>query len=101
MELAQAAEMGQELCGPHPEALFSAFRALGASTTCSKEAFKQLAVGHENGLTEQDVEDLFALAGVPNTQRVATRSLMKALTDCICQPKANLHRGVLGQRQFL
>lgn len=112
-ELMQAAELRQELCGPHPEALQSAFRALGASTTCAKaprrgghlgwqEAFKQLATGHEGGLSEADVEDLFALAGVPATQRsVATQSLMKGLTDCICQPKANLHRGVLGQRHFL
>lgn len=102
-ELINAADLGQDLCGPHPEALQSAFRALGAQSTCSKDCFKQLATGHEGGLTEADVEDLFALCGVPATQRQApTSALMSGLVDCICQPKAHLHRGVLGHtRHFL
>ena len=41
------------------------------------------------------------LCGVPATQRQApTSALMSGLVDCICQPKAHLHRGVLGHAPF-
>lgn len=100
-ELINAAELGQDLCGPHPEALQSAFKALGAASSCSKDLFKQLATGHDSGLTESDVEDLFSLCGVPVSHRqVPTSTLMRGLVDCICQPKANLHKGVLGHRHL-
>eukprot|EP00438_Fugacium_kawagutii_P029537 Skav210208 [mRNA] locus=scaffold440:9816:31269:- [translate_table: standard] len=76
-ELINAADLGQDLCGPHPEAaassvaalswlvrlavqaLQSAFRALGASTNCSKDCPIETN-GHEGGLTEADIDDLFS-----------------------------------------
>ncbi|CAL1134650.1 unnamed protein product [Cladocopium goreaui] len=53
-ELINAVDLGQDLCGPHPEALQSAFRALGAQSTCSKDCFKQLATGVVSTTTHQE-----------------------------------------------
>ena len=72
-----------------------------------QDSFKELATGHEGGLTEADVDDLFSfgpwrawwpamittemvprLCGVSVAQRQApTSTLMSGLVDCICQPK--------------
>mmetsp|Transcript_35569 Transcript_35569/g.82144 ORF Transcript_35569/g.82144 Transcript_35569/m.82144 type:complete len:189 (-) Transcript_35569:104-670(-) len=102
-QLLHVADLGEDLCGPHPEVLRGAFKTLGAQSTCSKERFKQLATGHEGGLSESDVDDLFAICGAPSSQRyVPTDVLIDGLVDCICQPKAHVHKNVMGQsRLFL
>eukprot|EP00931_Biecheleriopsis_adriatica_P063847 TRINITY_DN38741_c0_g1_i1.p1 TRINITY_DN38741_c0_g1~~TRINITY_DN38741_c0_g1_i1.p1 ORF type:complete len:257 (+),score=48.39 TRINITY_DN38741_c0_g1_i1:46-816(+) len=101
-QLLRVADLGQDLCGPDPEALRDCFQTLGVQgPAASKELFKQLAVGHEGGLTELDVEDLFTLCGVPAMQRsVGLDTLVDGLVGTICQPKVNVHKGAWGSRRL-
>ncbi|CAE7601169.1 Myl12b [Symbiodinium sp. CCMP2456] len=100
-KLLEVADLGEDLCGPNPEALRAAFKTLGSQSSCTKDRLKQLATGHDGGLTEADIDELFALCGA-SSQRVSTDMLVDGLVDCICQPKAHVHKAVLGQsRLFL
>ncbi|CAE7493391.1 unnamed protein product [Symbiodinium necroappetens] len=100
-KLLEVADLGEDLCGPNPEALRAAFKTLGSQSSCTKDRLKQLATGHDGGLTEADIDELFALCGA-SSQRVSTDTLVDGLVDCICQPKAHVHKAVLGQsRLFL
>jgi len=90
-QLFYVAELGQDLCGPDPEALREALRILGVrGPGSSKERFKQLALGHEGGLTEGDVEDMFQLCGIPSNQKtVGLDPLANGIVDSICNPKVS------------
>ncbi|CAE7441356.1 Myl12b [Symbiodinium sp. CCMP2592] len=100
-KLLEVADLAEDLCGPNPEALRAAFKTLGSQSSCTKDRLKQLATGHDGGLTEADIDELFALCGA-SSQRVSTDILVDGLVDCICQPKAHVHKAVLGQsRLFL
>jgi len=88
-QLHRIADLGQDLCGPDPDSLRSSLQILGLDgPSSSKEHFKKLAVGHEGGLSEADVDELLALCGVPRSQStLGLEALSNSLIGSICQPK--------------
>mmetsp|Transcript_62176 Transcript_62176/g.140248 ORF Transcript_62176/g.140248 Transcript_62176/m.140248 type:complete len:217 (-) Transcript_62176:76-726(-) len=86
------ADKQRELCGPDPEALLRALRLLagGRGASTARERMRQLATGHEEGLSDADFEELLELCGVAATARsIDVEAMHAAIVDTVCQPRCS------------